>query len=339
MDYFEKLNEEEKYIANTVLENSLNEAPTTSAGQAFSDELIRPLIYYVQEALTTKELVDTQPIDFKKGKVFGMDLLDDAGNIIQGISKVDAFDETWSRLGENVDIPSVSLKLREEDVVLLTRKTQINYSQELSQDMKVLKFDLSKEKLKLIGTEIANGIDFDIVQTIKAAAVHPTGYAPLTYSWNNTATNNANSLLTELEMMIFKASAQIAAGTRKGLANFIIIPTLMVQFISTTKGFKGEAKTEVGAINKIGTLGYLDVYVDTFDTTTFDMFLGKKPEGNISSGIVYSPYKISSGEEVTDPDNFSIHQVIFNRYGITRMEESSSFFHKVSLVGFTGYPF
>jgi len=341
MDYFENLNEEEKNIANIILENSLNEAPTTSAGSEFSDELVRPLIYYVQEALTTKELVDVQPINFKKGKVFGMDLLNSNGDIIQGVSAVDEFNAAFSEIAENTLIPDLQLKLKEADVSVKTRKARLNYSQELVQDMKVLKFNLDKEKIKLVGTEIANGIDYDVIKAIKEQAALSTS---ITYDWDYSAANlNIASLLIELEMKILDAASIIAAASRKGMANFLIVPTRLVKLVSTMKSFQGNGLETIGAVSKIGKLGSLDVYADTFNNSDDDsghtIVVGKKPAGNISSGVIYSPYKIQTGPEITDYDNFSLHQTVFNRYGITKVNGGESMYCELIVTPRDGFPF
>jgi hypothetical protein len=336
MENFEILNEEDKYIAEIILDNSLNEAPTTSGGQPFADSLVGQLIFYIQEALNAKDMVDVQPINFKEGKVFGMDLLNSDGDVVQGVTKVDAFNAAFSEKGENTTIPDLQLKLRESSVVTKSRKARLNFSQELLQDLKVLKFDLAKERIKLIGTEIANGIDFDIVKAIKD---HSSSYTPIVYSWANGGTLNIVSLLVELEMRIFDAAATIAAGTRKGLANFILVPASLAKLVMTMQSFEPSGESIIGAVNKVGKLSSMDVYVDTFDTTGFEMIVGKKPNGNISGGVVYSPYKIETGQVVTDPENFSLHQVVVNRYGITKIEGGDTMYCKVQVTTRTGFPF
>lgn len=344
MDYFETLNEEEKHTAQIILENSqreLNEAPTLSTDASFADSLVGKLIFYVQEALTASDLVDVQPIGFNQGKVIGLDILDDTGKVIQGPGAVSAFNAAFSEIAENVDVPGIHLLIKEADLVLKSRKAQLNYSKELAQDMKILQFELEKEKIKIVGTELANGIDFDIVEAISELAA--VTYTPLEYTWLNDGTVNVSSLLTELRMLMFQASATIAANTRKGLANFVVVPSLMVQLVTSMDEFEcedDEKEPMIGAVSKIGKLGFMDVYANTFDTTTYDMVIGKKPAGNISSGIVYSPYSIITGDEITDPENFSIHQFVMNRYGVTKMETGGFLYHIVRLAATpTGFPF
>jgi hypothetical protein len=238
---------------------------------------------------------------------------------------------------EATSIRGLTLKLNEASVIAKTRKAKLNYSKELSQDFKVLKYDLEKEKLKIIGTEIAAGIDFDIVEAIKTHSDH---HSAITYTWDYTsATDNYLDILYKLKVSIMKASGNIAAATRKGLANFIIVPTLVQPIISSIPGFVGEENSTLGPICKIGKLDYLDVYINTFDTTTYDMYVGKKPSGNLRSGIVFSPYKIDTDPTVTDPNNFTIHQAIFNRYGITKVLGGNTLYHKVVISVTAGFPY
>lgn len=338
MKDFEILNEEDKYIAEIMLSNSdqLNEAPTTSDAQPFADSIVGNIIYHYQNSLAAKDLVDVQPITFKEGKVFGMDLLNSNGEIIQGAGAVDAFNAAFSEIGENENIPDLQLILREASVVTKSRKAKLNYTQELVQDMKIMKFNLEQEKLKLTGTEIANGTDFDIVEAI---IEHSDLYTPITYDWAYDGTISISSLLLELEMRLYDASATIAAGTRKGLANFVLVPAPLAKLVMTMQGFKQSGESMIGAVSKVGNIGHMDVYINGFDTTGFDMIVGKKPQGNINGGIVYSPYHIATGPIVTDPENFSLHQVVINRYGITKMNGGNAMYHKVTVGTRTGFPF
>ncbi len=345
MDYFETLNEEDKKIAQVILENSvdnveninLNEAPTLSTSADYQDTQIAKLIRYYQEALTTKTLVDVQPMEYNNGKIFGLDITNSDGDVILGTNAVNVFNDAFSEIGENIDVPDIHIRLNEADVDLKSRKAQLNYSKEVEQDLKILKFDLDDEKLKIVATEIANGTDFDVIEAI---AGHADFYTPIEYIWANDGTVTVSSLLTELEMAIMQGAAAIASGTRKGLANFVIVPALMVQLITTMDRFVGSGENIIGGVSKIGKLGFLDVYVNTFDTTTYDMYVGKKPSGNISSGVVLSPYKVEAGPLVTDYEDFSLHQMIMNRYGITKVDGGNSMYFKVSLASSpTGYPF
>jgi len=337
-DYFENLNEEDRNIADIVAENSsvLNEAPTSS-GNAYNPELVLPLITYVQESLVGKDLVDIQPMQLKEGKVFSMDILDNAGNVISGTSAVSAFNSTFSEIAENTNISEMSLRLKEASVTAKTRKTKLNYSQEISQDLKSLNYDLDKEKVKVLGAEIAAGIDFDIIEAIKE---HADYHTPITYVWNYDPANNTYlSMLYELKVALMRASGAIAAATRKGLANFVIVPVLVQPVVSSIPGFVAEKEPKLGPLCKIGTIDYLDIYVDTFDTTTYDMYVGKKPYGNLKSGIVYSPYKISTKPVITDANNFTLHTAIFNRYGITKMDGGNTMYHKIIVTPTAGFPY
>lgn len=343
MTYFENLNEEDKLIAEIVAENSnidintLNEAPTLSSSAANHPDLVLPLITYVQEELVGKDIVDVQPIQLKEGKVYGMDILDGAGNVISGTSAVGIFNDAFSEIAENTDVPTLTLKLKEASVVAKTRKAQLNYAQELSQDFKILKYDFEKEKLKIIGTEIAAGIDFDIIEAITSSADYHT---PIVYDWNYTSgTDFYLNKLHELKVAIMKASGAIAGATRKGMANFIIVPLLVQPVISSMPGFVGIDEPKLGPLSKIGKLDYMDVYINTFDITTYDMYVGKKPSGNLKSGVVYSPYKIDSDMTVTDPNNFTLHQGIFNRYGITKIDGGNTMYHKVTVTPTAGFPY
>lgn len=240
-------------------------------------------------------------------------------------------------VSEATDMKEMALKLNEASVIAKTRKAKLNYSQELSQDFKVLQYDLEKEKIKIIGTEIAAGIDFDILEAIKTHADHHTA---ITYIWDYTSgTDLYIDSLYELKVAIMKASGAIAAATRKGLANFIVVPVLVQPVISSMPGFVPEEDPKLGPLCKIGKLDYLDVYIDTFDTTTYDMYVGKKPAGSLRSGIVYSPYKIDTTAPVTDPEDFTLHQAIFNRFGITKMAGGNTMYHKVIVTPTAGFPY
>jgi len=348
MTYFENLNEEDKKIVEMIAESSnidmkklqedmlLSEAPTVT-GSTNHPDVVLPLITYVQQDLVAKDLVDIQPIQLKEGKVYGLDIQDTAGNVISGTSAVGTFNDAFSEIAENTDVPTLVLKLKVASVVAKTRKAQLNYSQELSQDFKILKYNFETEKLKAIGTEIAAGIDFDIIEAIVAHSDHHT---PITYVWDyTTATDDYLSQLYELKVAIMKASGAIAAATRKGLANFVIVPVLVQPVVSSMPGFVSIDEPKLGPLSKIGKLDYLDVYVNTFDTSTYNMYVGKKPTGNLKSGIVYSPYKIDTLPVVTDAEDFTLSQAIFNRYGITKIDGGNTMYHKVIVTPTAGFPY
>ena len=567
MNLFEDLNENDKDIANIILENSggqslLNEAPTTSGSTAYTPDVVVPLISYVQKEIVGKELVDVQPITYKEGKIFGLNLEDDSGNVISGIDAVGTFNSLFSELNEakayqeftpiidvtthivdstydfkikannspvrdvyltspsgatwtlvdiasqintnlgatagfaeftntvaaaivtglhnlnigidgatpvdivvtltlgdslavvagiidtaltgatcsvastgkiqivsdttgssssivigaalaNTDVldiigivetvdtgdnkidasaevnadtdkirvtstefniansnilitegdsagsdhlvallgvdspvvavsevtvmPELVLKLTEATATVKTRKVKLSYTKELSQDLEVLKYNLEKSKLDIIGSEIASGIDYDILEAIKS---HSDYHTPIEYTWSNNLTESYANPLRELHVAILTAAGNIAKATRKGLANFIVVPTLLQALISTIPGFVADPEPKLSPLAKIGKLGYLDVYVNTFDTTTYDMYVGKKPVAEIGAGVVFSPYKIEATDPVTDPEDFSLNQAIYSRYAVTKINGGNTFYHKVFLTGSpTNFPY
>jgi len=337
MKYFNELNESDKMIASAILENSLNEAGTVSSNSSFHPELIEPLIFFTQENIASKDLVDTQPVSFKEGRVYGLDVEDGAGNVLSGLKVGAAFDEAFSATAENADIPNIVLKLRESIVVAKSRKALLNYTKELAQDLKILKFNLDKERAAAVGVAIASGIDYDVLKAIKE---HSDFHTAIEYPWSyDKATQTFLSKLYELKTAIMAASGNIATATKKGLANYVIVPTTLAQVVVSMPGFVAGPEPKFGVLSKIGKLDYLDVYVNTFDSTTYDMYVGKKCQGNISSGIIYSPYQVMTGLLETDADNFSSKLAIFNRYGITKVTDGNSMYHKVSVTGLTNFPY
>jgi len=336
---FENLNEKDKNIANTILENSygvINEDPTSS-GSSYVDQVIVPLINYVQKENIAKELVGVQPIDFKEGKVFGFVLKNDSGEVISGMEAMGTFDENFSDIAEGANLKELVLELNEEKATVKSRKVKLNYTVELGQDLKVLKFNMSEEKTKLVGSEIATAIDFDIVKAIKD---HSDYHTPIEYTWDNNKTESYQNPLYELKVAIFNAAGNIASATRKGLANFILVPIKLQGVISSMPGFIADPEPKLGPLSKIGKLGYLNVYINTFDTSSYDMYVGKKPDSEIGAGIIYSPYKIENFSDVPDVSNFSVNEALFARYAITKLKGGNTFYHKVFLTNApTNFPY
>ncbi len=345
MKYFENFNLRDKYISEAILNNSCNEkdiqnfnesSPSSSTAVATHPGLVIPLITYIQEEIVSKDLVDVQPIKLSEGRIYGMDLKDAAGNVISGTSAVGTFNDAFSEIAEGVDIPDMLLELRETTVTAISRKAKLNFSAELGQDLEILDYSLEKEKIALVGTEIAAGIDFDIMEAI---AGHADYHSAITFDWDYADTTDYMNQLYKLKVSIMAASGNIASATRKGLANFVIVPVILQKIITSIPGFVANEEPHFGSVSKIGKLDYLDVYVNTFDTTTYDMYVGKKPKGDLSGGIVYSPYKVFTSEKITDPNNFSIHQLIHTMYGITKVDGGNTLYNKVVVTPTGGFPY
>ena len=338
MDLF--LKEQDEYIIKEIAKNSNLITEATESGDSdFTETLVGKVIYYTYLSTISKQLVDVQPITNKIGYIYGLDILDKNGNIISGSGKVDEYDETLSgRTDELATLNQLGLKLNEKQVSVKERTTSLIYTNEIVKDFEIIDFSLSDEIIKATATEIAYGIDYDIVSTIiNTANNNPNNN---TFDWSYDPNTNITSYLHKLKIKIFENATRIAQDTKKGTANFILVSNTVASVISDLPGFKPIEVPEIGPISKIGKLDFLDVYINTFtDYDNLEIIIGKKPEGNMNAGIVYSPYNITVNKGFINADDFNINQVIMSRYAITQRENSTEFYNKLTITATNPFPF
>ena len=340
-----------KAVMETVLENTkrqLTEAATvgsTSAGNiATLNKVILPVIRRVMPTVIANELVGVQPMTGPVGQIHtlrvryaetfaGATAGDEALSpfqIANGYSgnasteRAEATSVLEGRAGRKLNI-----QVLKQTVEAKTRKLSARWTFEAAQDAQAMHgLDVEAEIMAALAQEITAEIDQEILASLRSLAGAATG----TYD-QNAVSGTATFVGDEhaaLAVLINKAANDIAARTRRGAGNWMVVsPTVLTilqsattsAFARTTEGpFEAPTNTKfVGTLN-----GSMRVYVNQYATDD-NILIGYKGSNETDAAAFYCPYiPLMSSGTVLDPSTFEPVVSFMTRYGYVELSNQAS---------------
>ena len=336
----------------TVLENYksqvLKEAASvgsTSAGNvATLNKVILPIIRRVMPTVIANELVGVQPMTGPVGQIHTLRVRyaesydtavagDEAlspfaiANGYSGNATTDRAEATSVLEGQAGR--KLNIQILKQTVEAKTRKLSARWTFEAAQDAQAMHgIDVEAEIMAALAQEITAEIDQEIIASLVSLA----GTATLTFD-QNAVSGTATFVGDEhaaLAVLINKAANDIAARTRRGAGNWMVIsPSILTvlqsattsAFARTTEGpFEAPTNTKfVGTLN-----GTMRVYVNQYATSD-DILIGYKGSNETDAAAFYCPYiPLMSSGTVLDPSTFEPVVSFLTRYGYVELNNQAS---------------
>lgn len=237
-----------------------------------------------------------------------------------------------------LDIPTVNLEMRSEQIVAKARKIKALWTPEFSQDLQMYhNIDAEAELTALLGELISMEIDFEILDMlIQNAAFTDYWSTRIGYEYNGSSFAAITANLTAytqgtwfqtLGTKLQKMSNRIHQSTVYGGANFMVCSPLVATVLESIPGFAAETdgnKTKFAmGVQKIGSIAkQYDVYKNPYMKENV-ILMGYRGNQFLHAGAHYCPLvPLMMTPTVLDPDNFTPRRGAMTRYSkiVTRPE-------------------
>jgi hypothetical protein len=340
-----------KAVMETVLENtkrSLTESATAGATMAGNvatlNKVILPVIRRVMPTVIANELVGVQPMTGPVGQIHTLRVryAETFDSAVAGDEALSPFaiatgysgNATTNRADatatqEGLPGKKMSIQILKQTVEAKSRKLSARWTFEAAQDAQAMHgLDVEAEIMAALAQEITAEIDQEIIGSLSTLA----GTASSTYA-QNAVSGTATFVGDEhaaLAVLINKAANDIAARTRRGAGNWVVVsPTVLTvlqsattsAFARTTEGpFEAPTNTKlVGTLNNS-----VKVYVNQYAAND-DVLVGYKGSSESDAAAFYCPYvPLMSSGTVLDPDSFEPVVSFMTRYGYVELNNTAS---------------
>jgi len=343
-----------KVVMESVLENTksyLSEsaaAGSTMAGNVASlNKVILPVIRRVMPTVIANELVGVQPMTGPVGQIHTLRVRygQTAAGATAGDEALSPFAIAKGYSGDaSTGGPTstsaleaeagrkLSIQVLKQTVEAKTRKLSARWTFEAAQDANSMHgLDVEAEIMQALAQEITAEIDQEVIGSLRSLA----GAATDTFDQTAIAAKHTTTFVGDthaaLAVQINRAANLIAARTRRGAGNYVVIsPTMLTvlqsattsAFARTTEGpFEAPTNTKfVGTLN-----GTMRVFVDQYASDSAPVLVGYKGDGEIDAAAFYCPYiPLMSSGTVLDPSTFEPTVSFMTRYGYVELNNQAS---------------
>jgi len=342
----EGLSGNRKSSLDVVLENTkrhLSEAATAGATGAGSvatlNKVMLPLIRRVMPSVIANELVGVQPMTGPVGQIHTLRVRysESGGGATAGDEALSPFklantyagspDATASAEGQVGR--KMSIQILKETVEAKTRRLSARWTFEAAQDAEAMHgVDVEAEIMQALAQEIVVEIDQEIIGSLRTLAGSGTTLDFGTLSGQSVYVGDRHAALA---IEINRAANRIAARTRRGAGNYIVVSpealTILQSaststFARTTEGsFEAPTNTKfVGTLN-----GTIKVFVDNYAADGTKVLVGYKGSSETDAPAFYCPYiPLMSTGPVMDPATFEPVVSFMTRYGYKELTNTAS---------------
>ena len=339
-----------KKVMEVTLENTkryLSEsaaAGTTQAGNIASlNKVILPVIRRVMPTVIANEIVGVQPMTGPVGQIHTLRVRyaetfagaiagDEAlspfaiANGYSGNASTAKADSTSAL--EALGGKKLSIQVLKQTVEAKTRKLSARWTFEAAQDAQSMHgLDVEAEIMQALAQEITAEIDQEIIASLTSLSGGTDTYNQAGVSGTATFVGDEHAALA---VLINKNANTIAARTRRGAGNWVIVsPTMLTvlqsattsAFARTTEGpFEAPTNTKfVGTLN-----GTMRVYVNQYASDD-TVLVGYKGTTETDAAAFYCPYiPLMSSGTVLDPSTFEPVVSFMTRYGYVELSNQAS---------------
>jgi len=332
---------------DVVLENTkryLSEAATAGATGAGSvatlNKVMLPLIRRVMPSVIANELVGVQPMTGPVGQIHTLRVryAETGGGATAGDEALSPFllastyagSPTATAAAEGVAGRKMSIQILKETVEAKTRRLSARWTFEAAQDAEAMHgVDVEAEIMQALAQEIVVEIDQEIIGSLRSLAGAGT---TLDFGGSLTGTPTyIGDRHAVLAIEINRAANRIAARTRRGAGNYIVVSpeALTILQSATTSTF---ARTTEGTFEAptntkfVGTLnGTIRVFVDNYAADGTKVLVGYKGSSETDAPAFYCPYiPLMSTGPVMDPATFEPVVSFMTRYGYKELTNTAS---------------
>jgi len=343
----EGLSGNRKNSLDVVLENTkryLSEAATAGATGAGSvatlNKVMLPLIRRVMPSVIANELVGVQPMTGPVGQIHTLRVryAETGGGATAGDEALSPFllastyagSPNATAAAEGTAGRKMSIQILKETVEAKTRRLSARWTFEAAQDAEAMHgVDVEAEIMQALAQEIVVEIDQEIIGSLRSLAGAGT---TLDFGGSLTGTPTyIGDRHAVLAIEINRAANRIAARTRRGAGNYIVVSpeALTILQSATTSTF---ARTTEGSFEAptntkfVGTLnGTIRVFVDNYAADGTKVLVGYKGSSETDAPAFYCPYiPLMSTGPVMDPSTFEPVVSFMTRYGYKELTNTAS---------------
>ena len=344
----EGLSGNRKSSLDVVLENTkrhLSEAATagsTGAGSvATLNKVMLPLIRRVMPSVIANELVGVQPMSGPVGQIHTLRVryADNTSGTNPGDEALSPFKIASAYSGapdatataEGTAGNKMSIQILKQTVEAKTRRLSARWTFESAQDAEAMHgLDVEAEIMQALAQEIVVEIDQEIIGSLRTLAGAGTtlDFGALDSAYTPAYVGDRHALLA---IEINRAANRIAARTRRGAGNYIVVSpealTILQSaststFARTTEGsFEAPTNTKLaGVLN-----GSIKVFVDSYAADGTKVLVGYKGSSETDAPAFYCPYiPLMSTGPVMDPATFEPVVSFMTRYGYIELTNTAS---------------
>jgi len=342
----EGLSGNRKSSLDVVLENTkrhLSEAAaagSTGAGSvATLNKVMLPLIRRVMPSVIANELVGVQPMTGPVGQIHTLRVRysESGGGATAGDEALSPFKLANNYAGspdatasaEGTPGRKMSIQILKETVEAKTRRLSARWTFEAAQDAEAMHgVDVEAEIMQALAQEIVVEIDQEIIGSLRTLAGAGTTLDFSSLSGQSVYVGDRHAALA---IEINRAANRIAARTRRGAGNYIVVSpealTILQSaststFARTTEGsFEAPTNTKfVGTLN-----GTIKVFVDNYAADGTKVLVGYKGSSETDAPAFYCPYiPLMSTGPVMDPSTFEPVVSFMTRYGYKELTNTAS---------------
>ena len=344
----EGLSGSKKQTLGVVLENTkrhLRESASAGATQAGNiatlNKVMLPLIRRVMPSVIANELVGVQPMTGPVGQIHTLRTryAQTAGGANAGDEALSPFKLAQAYSGspdatataEGTAGNKMSIQILKQTVEAKTRRLSARWTFEAAQDAEAMHgLDVEAEIMQALAQEIVVEIDQEIIGSLRSLAGAGTtlNFNAISSDYTPTYVGDRHALLA---IEINRAANRIAARTRRGAGNYIVVSpeALTVLQSASTSTF---ARTTEGSFDAptntklAGTLnGTIKVFVDSYAADGTKVLVGYKGSSETDAPAFYCPYiPLMSTGPVMDPNSFEPVVSFMTRYGYIELTNTAS---------------
>jgi len=331
-----------KYLA----ENA--SAGATQAGNiATLNKVMLPLIRRVMPTVIANEILGVQPMTGPVGQIHTLRVryADTSTEVAAGTEALGPFDLARAYSGNDASPPAaanvaalegvpgnrLSIQILKEIVEAKTRKLSARWTFEAAQDANAIHgIDIEAEIMQALAQEIVVEIDQEIIGSLRnlAGAGVTLDFGALDSAYTPTYVGDRHALLA---IEINRAANRIAARTRRGAGNYIVVSpealTILQSASTSTFARTTEGSFEAPTNTKFaGTLnGTIRVFVDNYAADGTKVLVGYKGSSETDAPAFYCPYiPLMSTGPVMDPATFEPVVSFMTRYGYKELTNTAS---------------
>lgn len=238
--------------------------------------------------------------------------------------------QAGSTIDVPLDIPTVELQMRSENITAKTRKIKALWTPEFSQDLQMYhNIDAEAELTALLGELISMEIDLEILDMlIQNAAFTDYWSTRIGYEYNGSSFAAITANLTAytqgtwfqtLGTKLQKMSNRIHQSIVRNGANFMVCSPMVATILEAIPGYAadtdGSATKFAMGVQKIGSIAkQYDVYKNPYMKENV-ILMGYRGSSFLETGASYCPLvPLMMTPLVLDPDNFTPRKGALTRY-------------------------
>jgi hypothetical protein len=343
----EGLSGSRKATLGAVLENTkrhLQESATAGASQAGNiatlNKVMLPLIRRVMPSVIANELVGVQPMTGPVGQIHTLRTryADTAAGVNAGDEALSPFAIASAYSGPSATATAegtvgnkMSIQVLKQTVEAKTRRLSARWTFEAAQDAEAMHgLDVEAEIMQALAQEIVVEIDQEIIGSLRslAGAGQALDFSSISSDYTPTYVGDRHALLA---VEINRAANKIAARTRRGAGNYIVVSpealTVLQSASTSTFARTTEGSFEAPTNTKLaGTLnGTIKVFVDSYAADNTKVLIGYKGSSETDAPAFYCPYiPLMSTGPVMDPNTFEPVVSFMTRYGYIELTNTAS---------------